>query len=148
MTPKISPHHVHRMPTSPPVKRTDNRTGADEPFARLLDREIEKREGLKVTKHARRRLQERNITIDPGQWRAIEARVNEAKHKGVTESLVVTEEAALVVSAKNNAVITAMDRREASTHIFTNINGTILMGEGPDLYGGPDLRTDRSKSIK
>ena len=46
---------------------------------------------------------------------------------GVTDSLVLTKEAALVVSAKNNTVITAMGRDEASSQIFTNINGTILI---------------------
>lgn len=33
----------------------------------------------------------------------------------------------LIVSAKNNTVITAMDRKEAQTQIFTNINGTIIL---------------------
>ncbi|HET7657976.1 MAG TPA: flagellar protein, partial [Bacillales bacterium] len=56
-------------------------------------------------------------------------KVLQARQKGITDSLVVTKNAALVVSAKNNTVVTAMDRKEASTHIFTNINGTILMDE-------------------
>ena len=46
---------------------------------------------------------------------------------GVKESLVLVDDAALIVSAKNNTVITAMNRAEATAQIFTNINGTILM---------------------
>ncbi|MFB5281448.1 hypothetical protein [Peribacillus sp. Hz7] len=48
---------------------------------------------------------------------------------GVTEALVVMDEAALVISAKNNTVITIMDHEEAGTQIFTNINDTILLDE-------------------
>ncbi|WP_241663243.1 hypothetical protein [Peribacillus simplex] len=39
----------------------------------------------------------------------------------VTESLVITENAALIVSTKNNKVITVMYRDEATSQIFTNI---------------------------
>ncbi|WP_102346941.1 TIGR02530 family flagellar biosynthesis protein [Bacillus sp. Marseille-P3661] len=82
---------------------------------------------LKISKHAEKRLNERNIKIDPELWTKIEKKVNEARIKGVHDSLVVTEQAALIVSAKNNTVITAMDRNEAAEQIFTNINGTILI---------------------
>ncbi|PEZ81367.1 hypothetical protein CN380_10640 [Bacillus sp. AFS017274] len=33
----------------------------------------------------------------------------------------------LLVSTKNNKVITVMDRDEATSQIFTNINGTIIL---------------------
>ncbi|HHY74629.1 MAG TPA: flagellar protein [Bacillus bacterium] len=82
---------------------------------------------LKISKHAEKRLNERNIKIDEALWQKIEQKVNEAKGKGVSDSLVVTDKAAFIVSAKNNTVITAMDRNEASSQIFTNINGTILI---------------------
>jgi flagellar operon protein len=53
--------------------------------------------------------------------------VQEARKMGVNDSLVLLTDAALIISAKNNTVITAMGREEASSQIFTNINGTILM---------------------
>ena len=70
---------------------------------------------------------QRNIDIDAVTWSKIESKIQQAKKMGVTDSLVLTDNAALVVSAKNNTVITAMDRAEASSQIFTNINGTILI---------------------
>ncbi|WP_374724034.1 TIGR02530 family flagellar biosynthesis protein [Calidifontibacillus erzurumensis] len=82
---------------------------------------------LKISKHAEKRLNERNIHIDEQLWNKIAEKVNEAKAKGISDSLVVTDKAALIVSTKNNTVITAMDRTEASSQIFTNINGTILL---------------------
>lgn len=82
---------------------------------------------LTVSKHAQLRMNQRNIDIDSAIWSKIEAQVQQAKKMGVTDSLVLTKEAALVISAKNNTVITVMNRKEASSQIFTNINGTILI---------------------
>ncbi|PLR77641.1 flagellar protein [Bacillus sp. V3-13] len=84
-------------------------------------------EKLTMSKHASERLEQRNIRIDDQRWGRIEKKVQEAKRMGVKESLVLLKDAALIVSAKNNTVITAMDRDEASTQIFTNIDGTIIL---------------------
>ncbi len=46
---------------------------------------------------------------------------------GVTEALFITANAALIVSTENNKVVTVMDRDEATSQIFTNINGTIII---------------------
>src|SRR5690625_3513738 len=96
-----------------------------EPFAKILSQATE----VKVSKHAKQRLLERNIHISEEKWQKISDKVNEAKDKGVTNSVVVTNEATLLVSAKNNTVVTAMNRDEATSKIFTNINGTILLNE-------------------
>ncbi|WP_422392256.1 TIGR02530 family flagellar biosynthesis protein [Niallia oryzisoli] len=82
---------------------------------------------LTISKHAQERLEQRGITINAERWEQIDEKVKQAKTMGVKELLVLLEDAALIVSAKNNTVITAMNREEASTQIFTNINGTILM---------------------
>ncbi|MDC3414132.1 flagellar protein [Aquibacillus sp. 3ASR75-11] len=84
---------------------------------------------LKISKHAKQRLVERNIKIDSTQWMEISKKIDEASQKGITDSLVVTKDAALLVSAKNKTIVTALDRGEASSKIFTNINGTILLDD-------------------
>ncbi|HWI49674.1 MAG TPA: TIGR02530 family flagellar biosynthesis protein [Rummeliibacillus sp.] len=111
---KIKPNAVN-------VKQTDKQS-----FSELLAEQTTKQ--LKVSKHASDRLQERNIHIDDHQWERITNKVFEAKSKGVNDSLVLTSNAALIVSAKNATVITAMDRHEAQDQLFTNIDGTIVLG--------------------
>lgn len=74
-------------------------------------------------------MEQRGIRINESRWQQIGEKVKEAKKMGVSDSLVLLENAALIVSAKNEIVITAMDRKEATAQIFTNINGTILMDE-------------------
>ena len=82
---------------------------------------------LKISKHASERMQERNIEISQQQWQQITDKVFEARDKGVKQPLVLTDQAALIVSAKNATVITAMDRYEAKSQLFTNIDGTIVL---------------------
>lgn len=124
---RIHPHILSKMRPQQTTTRKSSPAGTS--FDGMLKQEIARDEGLKVSKHAERRLSERNIFIDNGQWQAIENRVSEARQKGITDSLVVTKDAALIVSTKNNTVVTAMNRKEAGAHLFTNINGTILMDE-------------------
>ena len=81
----------------------------------------------KISKHAQLRMKEREIKFDDKKWSEIASKMKEAKAKGVTDSLVLTDQAALVVSIKNHTVVTVMNRQEADSQVFTNINGTIVM---------------------
>ncbi|MEL4024402.1 TIGR02530 family flagellar biosynthesis protein [Lysinibacillus endophyticus] len=82
---------------------------------------------LKISKHANERLLERNITISEQEWQLVTDKVNEARSKGVNQPLVLMDQVALIISAKNSTVITAMERTEAKEQIFTNIDGTIVL---------------------
>ncbi|WP_217586217.1 TIGR02530 family flagellar biosynthesis protein [Lentibacillus saliphilus] len=84
---------------------------------------------LTISKHAKQRMEERNIKLNAKQWQQMNEKMIEAKQKGVTDSLVFTNDAALIVSTKNNTIVTAMNRDEASSKLFTNINGAILIND-------------------
>lgn len=97
-------------------------------FKEQLQQAVVSKQGkLTVSKHAQFRMNQRKIDIHPTTWTKIEAQIQQAQKMGVTDSLVLTKDAALVVSAKNNTVITVISRDEANSKIFTNINGTILI---------------------
>lgn len=126
MDKRIQAHHLHQLPR-PGVLPKKPGMPSTTSFKTLLSAEIQDKLELKISKHAEKRLQDRGILINERQWSEISVKIQEAKAKGVNDSLVVLKDAALVVSAKNNTVITALDRDEAKTQIFTNINGTILI---------------------
>lgn len=115
-----------------PVNRTNQKpvkanNFTQTPFSLQLQNAIKAKNGLTISKHATERLEQRGISISQERWNRIEEKVSQAKAKGVSDSLVLLKDAALIVSAKNNTVITAMGRQEAAEQIFTNINGTIVM---------------------
>ncbi len=112
--------------THPPWTTIENITAAKQSFLEQLNKAIQPQE-LKISKHANDRLKERNIHITETEWAHITDKVNEAKVKGIKESLVLMDQAALIISAKNSTVITAMDRKEAKDQLFTNIDGTIVL---------------------
>lgn len=116
----IHPLQQQSFVTSP-VKKTNHK--ATQSFEEILSNITE----LKVSKHAKMRLGQRDIHIPKEKWQIIGEKVNEAKTKGITDALVVLDDATLVVSAKNNTVITALHRDDANEKIFTNINGTIIL---------------------
>lgn len=124
MDPRI--HQLQHQPLQLPKTKTAPAAKPKQTFQQVLNQQVE---GLKLSKHAKTRLQERNIHFQDKQWQDISSKVSEAKTKGITDSLVLTKDAALVVSTKNQTVITAMGRQEATSQIFTNINGTIVMDD-------------------
>lgn len=93
------------------------------PFKEVLSKVSQ----VKISKHAQVRMAERKIEITEEKWEQIGKKMNEAKIKGVTDALVVVDDVALVVSTKNNTIVTALHTNEATDKIFTNINGTIFM---------------------
>lgn len=127
MSNKILPHHLQQLPKIPLHKVSANKPIKNTSFSTLLQQEIKKDPELKISKHAEKRMEQRGISFEPALWQKIEVKLEEAKNKGIHDSLVITDTATLVVSTKNNTVITVLDREEAQSQIFTNINGAILL---------------------
>ncbi|WP_209122380.1 TIGR02530 family flagellar biosynthesis protein [Alkalihalobacillus sp. BA299] len=126
MDPHIYSQKLRPLPQVPYSKKSISQMRQGN-FRDILQTEINSNKGIKLSKHAEKRLHERGISIDEDKWTVIQDKLIEAKSKGINDSLVVLNNAALIINAKSNTVITALDRDEASTQIFTNINGTILI---------------------
>ncbi|ARF18455.1 TIGR02530 family flagellar biosynthesis protein [Sporosarcina ureae] len=118
--------NAHRVPSPPLIHQGQIQAQSKQSFLEHLQQATQP-EKLKISKHANDRLQERGIQMTDAEWARITEKIDEAKRKGIRDSLVLTDQAALIVSAKNSTVITAMNRMEAKDQLFTNIDGTILL---------------------
>ncbi|WP_085523973.1 TIGR02530 family flagellar biosynthesis protein [Tuberibacillus sp. Marseille-P3662] len=123
----IQTHHLY--PSHQPSSTSQQTISSRSSFQNVLANEVQAHDRLKISKHAAKRLSERNIQISEAGWHKINEKVNEARTKGISDSLVMTHQAALVVSVKNDTVITAMGRDETDAHIFTNIDGAIMIDQ-------------------
>jgi flagellar operon protein len=83
--------------------------------------------GIKFSAHATQRLRERNISFNADQMQRMNEALNKADAKGVQDTLVLTDQAALIVSVPNRTVITAMDRNNLTGNVFTNIDGAVII---------------------
>jgi len=81
---------------------------------------------LRFSKHAQKRLASRNIELTSGDLAKIEQAVDTARRKGGRDSLVLMGDLALVVSIKNNTVITAVDENSSKENVFTNIDSAVI----------------------
>ncbi|MDZ5711725.1 TIGR02530 family flagellar biosynthesis protein [Jeotgalibacillus haloalkalitolerans] len=115
---RFNPIHT---PPAAPVKKQTKQTGFGDKLQQVMGEE------LKFSRHANERLSSRNIQITPAQWQRVSDKVNEAEGKGVKDSLVLLDQAALIVSIQNRTVVTAMDKKDLNDQIFTGIDGTIIL---------------------
>ncbi|MEY9975993.1 flagellar operon protein [Lysinibacillus sp. RC79] len=118
---------IHRVPLHPSIRQTQPKPINTQQSFKAHLQEATNQQELKVSKHAHERIMERKIAISEQEWQVVSDKVFEAHSKGVKQPLVLMDQAALIVSAKNATVITAMDRTEAKQQIFTNIDGTIVL---------------------
>lgn len=117
---------IHRVPLHPSIRTIQPKPINTQQSFKAHLQEASRQE-LKVSKHAHERIMERKIDISEQEWQVVSDKVFEAHSKGVKQPLVLMDQAALIISAKNATVITAMDRTEAKQQLFTNIDGTIVL---------------------
>ncbi|OFZ78307.1 MAG: hypothetical protein A2583_02375 [Bdellovibrionales bacterium RIFOXYD1_FULL_53_11] len=111
--------------------------GAKGEFDNVLEKTIARPEGaqdltrisqpLKFSAHAAQRLSDRKIAMDQQTMARVSHAVDKAAAKGVEDTLILTDKAALIVSVKNRTIITAMDRGSMSGNVFTNIDGAVIV---------------------
>ncbi len=82
---------------------------------------------LKFSNHAIERMQSRGITYSPQELTRLGEAVQKAAAKGSKDTLVLMDQSALIVSVKNNTVVTVMDKNALKENVFTNIDSTIVM---------------------
>ena len=69
----------------------------------------------------------RGIHFTPEQITKIEQAAAKANQKGGKEALIISDENALIVSLKNNTIVTVMDRDGLKENVFTNIDSTVMI---------------------
>ena len=84
--------------------------------------------GVEFSAHAMRRVTSRNIDIHGGDLLSrLNRGVELAASKGSNDALVLVDNAAFVVSVRNNKVITTMSGEDMRGAAFTGIDSTVIM---------------------
>ena len=96
-------------------------------FGSILQQKLQEKESITFSKHANMRLDARNIELNSEQMQKLQNGIERAEQKGIKESLVLMDNIALIVNIEKKTVVTALDQKEAREHIFTNIDGAVVL---------------------
>jgi len=96
-------------------------------FDETLQSQLQSPSGVKLSAHAQRRLAERNVRLSADDTARLGAAVDRIREKGADRSLVLMDDLALVVSARNRVVITALDAASAREGVFTGIDSAVIV---------------------
>ncbi len=77
---------------------------------------------FRISAHAQKRLNERNITMNSNLENSLNRAFSELEAKGARDSLVLTREGAFVVNVPSRTLVTAMGIDEMRDGIVTNID--------------------------
>lgn len=94
-------------------------------FDQLLTQRLEQSR-VQFSRHADTRMESRGIRFSPQQIERLESAVNRVNAKGGRDSLVMLDGTALVVSVKNETVVTVMDHEQMKNNVFTNIDSAVI----------------------
>ena len=110
-------------------KSTDAVTSSGVSFEDILKQKQDAKAGgtLKFSKHASRRLMDRNINLSKEQIDRLQKGAQLSNRKGIKESLVLMDEYAFIVNTGSNTVVTAMEKDADGENIYTNIDGAVLV---------------------
>ena len=95
-------------------------------FREVLEKVKNEKDPIRFSRHAVNRLNTRGIDMTPEQVSRLEGARNQAKDKGINDTLILLDDMAFIVNVPNNTVVTAMDREEGENSIFTNIDGAVI----------------------
>lgn len=95
-------------------------------FDKVLQQELQQGSALRFSKHALSRMESRGIHLSTEAMNRLEQAVRTVDAKGSRDSLVLLDQTAMVVSVKNNTVVTVVDQDSLRGNVFTNIDSAII----------------------
>ncbi len=95
-------------------------------FDQILTEKLQPASKVKFSKHAEDRMESRGIELNREELTRLNKAVELANKKGARDSLVLVNSTALVVSVKNNTVVTVVDKNNLAGNVFTNIDSAVI----------------------
>lgn len=123
--------NITKLPSDKAAEKANTlKPGQNSEFQNLLNDQIGSQpvsEGINLSVHAAKRINERQIDIDNGEYVKLKEAIGKLKSKGGKDSLVVTEKAAYIVDVEKNKIVTAINKENLAENVFTKIDSTLFM---------------------
>jgi len=96
-------------------------------FKDMFSKELAASHQLSFSRHACERMFSRSIELSEESLNKIAEAIDKAQSKGSRETLILTNEAAFVVSVNNRTIITAFDRDHLRQGVVTSIDSAVII---------------------
>lgn len=96
-------------------------------FKQMFSEQLGGSREVTFSKHASQRLHSRGIELNASQLNDIAAAIDKAELKGSKETLILSDEAAMVASVPNRTVITVFDRDSLKEGVVTSIDSAVII---------------------
>lgn len=83
-------------------------------------------EGIQLSRHAQKRVDRRDLDLDPARLERLNSAINRAAEKGSRNSVVMLDDLAVVVDVRERTVVTAMNAQAGRERVFTNIDSVVI----------------------
>ncbi len=85
--------------------------------------------GVKISSHAQKRIQSREIKVDEATLKTLDQVLALGAEKGSRSTLVMAKNQAFILSIKDRTLVTALKREEMDRYYFTNIDSVFVSPE-------------------
>ncbi|MDH4155889.1 MAG: hypothetical protein OEW00_01255 [candidate division Zixibacteria bacterium] len=98
-----------------------------ESFKDMFSRELASQRNVTFSKHAQERLYSRGIELSEGHLNRIVDAIDKAQSKGSRDTLILSDNAAFVVSVKERTVVTVFDPQRLREGVVTAIDSAVII---------------------
>lgn len=125
---RVPPDALRQTPKQDPASTDVPSKDTDEAsFADHLEAAQEQSADIDLSRHAKQRIAQRNISLDASEREALADAVDELDDKGAQDAAVLRDDAAFVVNVPNRTVVTALDQTEMKQRVFTQIDSAMSL---------------------
>lgn len=124
---RISPTPGQQPTQNDPPSEAPTQETSEGSFADHLEAAQEQSDDLELSAHAKRRLNQRNISLNATQRQNLTEAVQRLDEKGAQDAAVLRDDAAFVVNVPSRTVVTALDQTEMKQRVFTQIDSAMRM---------------------
>lgn len=110
--------------SSKPVRKNQ---GSQKSFDEVLANVNKNKEDIKFSKHAAKRLVNRNMNINLNEMKRLETAFEQAKTKGVKDALIIMDNKAFIANINSKTIITTVNKNQLKENVFTNIDGAVII---------------------
>lgn len=125
---KINVKHLEtKLINSTKLKKSQNNKVNNKNFEEVLKNIQQPNNGIKFSKHALNRINNRDITVTTEEVAKLESAIEKADKKGISDALIYMDDKAFIVSIDNKTIVTTISKGQLKDNIFTNIDGAVII---------------------